>query len=186
MHWNGRSWATVDSPNVGINKGDPAYVTSELSALSAAAPDDIWAVGSWGGDYWDSEERTPIFRGRPFALRWDGVEWNVELDVLPDGATIQSDHASLNAVTVTKGEVWALGSYVDKRQSQEVPIILHRKESDCAKPRKSPLPVTPTATEASELIIHATKTIDRSIEPPTFIVPATILVPTAIPTSPRH
>lgn len=87
MHWDGTTWAQVDSP-----------VSGALNAIDLVAPDDVWAVGAngtilhWDGQVW-SQVASPVDEtledvdmvsptdgwavGWPGSmLRWDGVQWS--------------------------------------------------------------------------------------------------------------
>lgn len=59
-HWNGSEWAVVTSPN-----GDQSVST--LTAVTAIAPGDAWAVGFRGNDR----------RTATLAEHWDGAGWSV-------------------------------------------------------------------------------------------------------------
>jgi hypothetical protein len=69
---------------------------SELFAVSAAGPSDVWAVGDWG------------FRtGHTFVLHWNGVRWAMQ-----DSPNAGVEGCGLLAVTALPGtkEVWAAGA----------------------------------------------------------------------------
>ena len=85
VHWDGRQWRTVLS---GARTGGPV-----LRGLAALAPDDVWAVGS--------------LRGAPFATHWNGAAWRpAALPAVPDAG-------SLNAVSGTATDLWAVGAGAD-------------------------------------------------------------------------
>lgn len=81
-HWNGTEWSFADLD----------HEPGQLVDISAASPDDIWAVGTL--DFYGS-----------YFLHYDGVEWqhiqgSMGLDV------------SLNAVaTLSQNDAWAVGSF---------------------------------------------------------------------------
>ncbi len=56
LHWNGAEWSWSYRA-----QGNSAPVPSELVAVSAWGPDDVWAAGSTGKE--------------PVALHWDGTSW---------------------------------------------------------------------------------------------------------------
>lgn len=126
MHWDGKSWVQVPSPNWGtLSDGQltkPVFENAGFVAVSAASSNDVWAVGSWGDSVYGHSYQ------RPFALHWDGTVWTVELDAIPFG-----ERASLKAVAAFKGEVWTLGSYVSADSSAETPVSFHRKGVRCPK-----------------------------------------------------
>src|SRR5581483_548866 len=85
-HWNGSSWKVVDGAFGGQSYFD------RLRAVSAIAPDDVWALGTTG--------RHPT----PFAEHWDGNSWSL-VPVPPSGFD-----SSLDSVTaVASDDVWAVG-----------------------------------------------------------------------------
>ncbi|MEV7095312.1 hypothetical protein AB0M80_20970 [Amycolatopsis sp. NPDC051045] len=89
QHWDGVRWTRVPLP---AGLGDAA-----LSAVAADGPGAVWAVGFAAGDSGLAE---------PLLLRWDGIAWSRV--ALP--ATTDRGLARLNAVTVSHGQVWAVGS----------------------------------------------------------------------------
>jgi len=85
MHWDGSSWTVIP---------DPVIVTAgTLRAVSAASPDDAWAVGTYS-----SGNFVPLIE------HWDGNQWSiVSAPSIPGGV--------LNDVeVVTANDVWAVGS----------------------------------------------------------------------------
>jgi hypothetical protein len=73
-HWDGTSWRLVHSPDA----TNDAYSGNQLVAVTAAAPDDLWAVGEY-------DRRVRRYNGngvlpsRVTALseHWDGTAWNI-------------------------------------------------------------------------------------------------------------
>ncbi len=61
-HWDGHTWKLVDSP-------DPGAVQNGLTAVSADASDDAWAVGLFASQDDDTEQSKPLM------LHWDGASW---------------------------------------------------------------------------------------------------------------
>jgi len=89
LHWNGRTWSKVASP-------DPGGITgSFLSGVTATSGTSAWAVG-----YYDTStaELTLI-------LHWNGRTWSKVPSPGP------GTYASLSGVTATSGtDAWAVGS----------------------------------------------------------------------------
>ena len=102
MHWAGRRWAIVASPNAG--RGD-----NSLVSVAAASARDAWAVG-----YRDA-------RGvyRSLAEHWDGNRWTVAR--LP---RLGGPGNGLNAVdTAASGVAWAVGGSARARGPSQ-PLVL--------------------------------------------------------------
>jgi WD40 repeat protein len=89
LHWDGKRWAHVETPNV------QAWI-NVLSDVDALAADDIWAVGSTnGGEHLD-----------PLAMHWDGTEWSI----VPAPRSASHNGGSLSAVAaLSPNDVWAAG-----------------------------------------------------------------------------
>jgi Phosphoesterase family len=91
-HWNGTAWSVVPSPNPGVSG-------NELYAVTALAPDDVWAVGQQLG------------RGDPdqaLIEHWDGSRWRVVPSPRHGSAS-----AALYGVAGSDGQVWAVGETDD-------------------------------------------------------------------------
>lgn len=85
-HWDGRAWRIVPAPHT-AGQGE------SLNAVTAAGPDDIWAVGGGG----PSDGAT-----HPLTLHWDGHSWTRV--ATPTAA------ANLHAVSAdAHGRLWAVG-----------------------------------------------------------------------------
>jgi len=102
LHWDGRRWAIIASPNAG--PGDNSLVS--VAAVSAR---DVWAVG-----YRDA---SGVFRS--LVEHWDGDRWTVvrlpRLGALGNG---------LNAVgAAASGAVWAVGGSAMARGPSQ-PLVL--------------------------------------------------------------
>ncbi|GAA3341201.1 hypothetical protein GCM10020358_31650 [Amorphoplanes nipponensis] len=93
LHWNGTAWTQVTAP-------DPGTSGNSLEAVAGAAPDDVWAVGS----YTDSGDSGVL--GHPLALHYDGARWTrAELPPQSGSGTF------LHSVTaLSPDDVWAVGS----------------------------------------------------------------------------
>ncbi len=81
-------WNVLPSPNGG--SGD-----SLLKGIAVLAPDDIWAVGSYGGGYW-----------LPLVEHWDGTAWMI----------VPSPNAGMGSVLYAvagraPNDVWAVGDF---------------------------------------------------------------------------
>jgi hypothetical protein len=92
LRWDGNQWNTVPSPNPG-----PNFEDNVLYGVSAAAPNDVWAVGSHTNNSSQSEQ---------IILHWDGSQWNV----VP-GPVIAGDNRLNDVEVISSDDVWAVGSF---------------------------------------------------------------------------
>jgi hypothetical protein len=63
-HWDGSTWTIVPAPS--------AQPTSQLYAVSATGPDDIWAAGDQNNSQTGPQEYHPLVE------HWDGSTWTVQ------------------------------------------------------------------------------------------------------------
>ena len=71
MHWDGRRWAIVPSPNVDKD--------NLLNGLAVLSPTDAWALGS---------ALDESFAGRTLIQHWDGASWAVVQAPTPASAVL--------------------------------------------------------------------------------------------------
>jgi hypothetical protein len=98
MHYNGAAWQPVASPSVGSG-------ASQLNAVLALSPSDVWAVGF----------STPVAPPQSAATltlieHWDGSSWSVVSS--PNvGPTSQFESNQLLGLTASSpSDIWAFGS----------------------------------------------------------------------------
>jgi hypothetical protein len=90
-HWNGSAWSQVPTPNV-------VQFDEKLNAVSAAAANDVWAVGS--------TNRTAFAHTDPITAHWDGTSWTI----VPTPATTGGSKSILFGVAnLGGGNAWAVG-----------------------------------------------------------------------------
>jgi WD40 repeat protein len=102
IHWNGKEWRTVPSPNPGW---EAASEGASLSAVAAISSNDIWAVGR----FTDKSQRDtgPHPVAKPLFLHWDGKAWSHFL-----GPDIEGYIANMTAIAaISSNDVWAVGVY---------------------------------------------------------------------------
>jgi hypothetical protein len=129
LHWNGKAWSRVTSPNPASRAG--------LTSVSARSATDVWAVGSdavgtlvlhWKGAAWETVKspNPGKFSGLasvsavstndawavgndtsgPFILNWNGRTW------APVAASFPGTIKDLNGVSAVSGkDAWAVGEY---------------------------------------------------------------------------
>ena len=104
-HWDGARWRLVRSDRTLEDQ-------EEIGGVAAAAPDDIWAVGSVG---------LPFHDDRQIEIQhWDGRAWSF----------VQPDQVSINNVlegvtTVSSNDAWAVGSRERGGGSRDRSLIEH-------------------------------------------------------------
>jgi hypothetical protein len=83
QHWDGQNWTFATTPTL-----HTTY--NELLAISAVSANDVWAVGSSGG--------------QPLVEHWDGSSWNVVAN--PNPGTF---NRFFGVAAVSSNDVWAVG-----------------------------------------------------------------------------
>jgi hypothetical protein len=98
QHWNGTSWATVQSPNPGNTAGCRNSNTGNvLNAVAAVNANDVWAVGF-------SFTCTSLLK--PMVLHWDGAKWSA----VSTPKLNTNDNAALNGiVAISDNNIYAVG-----------------------------------------------------------------------------
>lgn len=90
LHWDGRSWVRVPSPNPGASE-------NWLFGVAGSSPTDVWAAGYFID--------TGV-RHRTLLLHWDGVRWEVAPSV--DAGSLDSQLFGVAAHSPK--DAWAVGS----------------------------------------------------------------------------
>lgn len=108
-HWDGKDWSIVSSPNASASRG------SELRAITAISPSNIWAVGgSWG---------EPSY-GQTLVEHWDGRQWSIVRSPNITGGTAENNQ--LYAISVgSSTDIWTVGYYQYKGAGTSKALILH-------------------------------------------------------------
>jgi hypothetical protein len=105
LRWNGTRWTQAAVPSPG-----KAPVLDALTGVSALAPSDAWAVGSFG----------TLFTGKSatLILHWDGTRWTRITSPSPSAL------ADLTAVSaLSPRDAWAVGEYFPKFLDKT--LVLH-------------------------------------------------------------
>ncbi|MFL5732997.1 MAG: hypothetical protein ACJ78Q_07320 [Chloroflexia bacterium] len=94
LHWDGTSWSLVTSPN----PGSAVHGASVLYGVSAAAANDVWALGYYSGVPGTDQQYALV-------LHWDGLQWNQVPDPAPNVAG-----NTLFGIDAHQGnDIWAAG-----------------------------------------------------------------------------
>jgi hypothetical protein len=105
MHWDGKSWNRVASPN--------AHSQNALHAVAAISSDDVWAVGDAGFD-------------KNLVMHWDGKE----LSIVPGPEPMNEQH--LFAVTAAgPDQIWVAGWARVNEDSPQYPLIASFTKTAC-------------------------------------------------------
>jgi hypothetical protein len=111
LHWNGKRWSKVASP-------DPGAGLDELTGVSAVSARNVWAVGyactiahcGAGNVY------------RTLVVHWNGKKWSTVSS--PDPSTVSNLLYGVTAVSAT--DVWAAGSQTpDVSTLPSTSLVLH-------------------------------------------------------------
>ncbi|HEY2639946.1 MAG TPA: hypothetical protein VGI66_08685 [Streptosporangiaceae bacterium] len=109
LHWNGRRWALVATPQL----GGATNVSNFLASASCIAPDNCWAVGDYLTAFATGASRSQT-------LHWNGTKWSAVSVPQPDG-TGRGSVNSLTAVSCTSASnCWAAGYYGGLRTATAV------------------------------------------------------------------
>jgi hypothetical protein len=108
LHWNGKAWSKVASPNPGPGNYLP-------NAVSADSPSDAWAAGTYCTTSSCAVSKTLL-------LHWNGTAWSKVAS--PDPGPMNN---SLNGVTaLSSTDAWAAGDYCAPKCGGHVDtLILH-------------------------------------------------------------
>jgi hypothetical protein len=102
-HWNGSRWTVVPTPDPG-SSGDHLY------AVTAIAPDDVWAVGQQLGS------QAP---DQALIEHWNGAIWSV----VPSPSQTTGS-TMLDGVAAANGQAWAVGEH-DSAAGGGRPLVEH-------------------------------------------------------------
>ncbi|WIG59610.1 MAG: hypothetical protein OJF49_002357 [Ktedonobacterales bacterium] len=91
-HWNGSTWSVVPSPN-------PLGFGSTLTAVTAIATNDVWAVGyAWVSNGYD----------QTITLHWNGSAWSTVASLSPGPL----DNLLTGVAAIAANDMWAVGTYL--------------------------------------------------------------------------
>jgi hypothetical protein len=122
-HWNGSAWTIVATPDPVAPAGS-TFSGSTLTAVSARAANDIWAVGNF------SAARGTTSNSFTLTMHWNGSAWVIVPS--PDPATsspVNGVRQTLNGVVeISRGDAWAVGNTIDTVSGSflpDKPIAMH-------------------------------------------------------------
>ncbi|MEU4241319.1 hypothetical protein [Actinoplanes sp. NPDC026619] len=142
-HWDGTGWQQVPSPS-------PGTLSSRLTAVTAVADDDAWAVG-------EVRNTGDAVVARSLLLHWDGSMWS-QVDS-PDPGAVRTTLLAVDAAG--PGELWAVGYTLDTVTDDPDPdellhaVALYRAGGAWRVLRSS----QPTATEFTGVVVTAPREV---------------------------
>ncbi|MDQ3930362.1 MAG: hypothetical protein M3328_14615 [Chloroflexota bacterium] len=105
QHWNGTQWSVVAGPSVQPYRG-------VLTAVSATASNDIWAVGY----------QTDSNKGRRTLIEhWNGSAWSTVSSSNPS----TYNNVLLGVAAIAANDVWAVGAYSINGTSMGATLVEH-------------------------------------------------------------
>jgi hypothetical protein len=112
LHWNGKKWSKVASP-------DPRAGFDDLTSVSAVSAGNVWAAG-YACDTANCNGKGNVFS--TLIEHWNGKKWSTVAS--PDPSTVQNLLYGVTAVSAT--DVWAAGSEIpDASSLLSTTMVLH-------------------------------------------------------------
>src|SRR5215472_15158391 len=106
--WNGASWKTVTSPNL----GGPGF-DNELNAVAATSSSNAWAVGHW----------TDIGLDHTEIEHWNGSSWKVSPSPDPGSNPVTGSNDLFGAAAASASRAWAVGTYTNDGNTYQSLIL---------------------------------------------------------------
>ena len=101
LHWNGKKWSLVNTPNPG---GTKSGGLNELFALGCGATDNCWGAGSYGST-------NPPGKNLNEMLHWNGSKWTKTATPNPDGTKTGAGNQLDAATCLSSANCWAVGNF---------------------------------------------------------------------------
>jgi hypothetical protein len=119
-HWNGSAWTIVPTPDPVAPAGN-TFAGSTLTAVSARAANDIWAVGYFQGAQGTNSNMFTL------TMHWNGSAWTIVRSPNPATPTPSGVRQTLNGVVeISPNDAWAVGNTSDISGFQPArPIAMH-------------------------------------------------------------
>jgi hypothetical protein len=108
LHWNGKAWTQIPSPDPVSVKSGNVVAANNLQSVAAISPSNAWAVGY---------TETPT-SSKTMILHWNGRTWKQVPSPNPFCSTCDSLYG---VAAASKTSVWAVGTV----NSGGLVVILH-------------------------------------------------------------
>ena len=113
MHWNGKRWSVVSTPNPG---GSKPGLLSDLADVTCVTSANCWAVGEFGNDSGGKKLNQ--------VLHWNGKRWS-QVRVVNPGGTKSGDRNGLLAVRCGSARNCNAVGYYGKNVAPQRNEVLH-------------------------------------------------------------
>jgi hypothetical protein len=122
-HWDGSAWTIIPTPDPVAPAGS-TFTGSTLTAVSARAANDIWAVGSF------SAAKGTNSNSFTLTMHWNGTAWTIVPSPNPAAPSpVNGVRQTLNGVVeISSTDAWAVGNTVDTVSGSflpDKPIAMH-------------------------------------------------------------
>jgi hypothetical protein len=105
--WNGRAWQVLSPTPADAHE-------NQLLAVSAAGPNDVWAVGRYGD------------QGKTLTEHWNGVRWTILPSPSPGRVDGKPEGVLVGVAVVSARDAWAVGSYANSPSvGKPLALVLH-------------------------------------------------------------
>lgn len=102
LHWNGRSWKRVSTPNI-----KPNSLINALQSVTVVSPTSAWAVGA-------AQNVFSVFEGTAIEMHWNGRKWSL----MTNPFTGTANSAMFGVQATAKVSPWAVGEDGDSNTVQ--------------------------------------------------------------------
>lgn len=129
LHWNGKAWKQVRSPNPSEHNPGTSRHDDELAAVDAVSARNVWAVGSYFRRATNGRHSS-----QTLVLHWNGKRWKQAAS--PNPGKLGHPNVLNDVAAASAAEIWAVGSYRGR-----VPLVEQRVNAWKAVPAPGPAAV---------------------------------------------
>jgi hypothetical protein len=130
LHWNGKAWKRVRSPNPSEHNPGASRHHDGLAAVAAVSARNVWAVGSYF-----RRGRNGRHSIQTLVLHWNGKHWKHVAS--PNPGKLGHPNGLYDVAATSATGIWAVGSYRDG-SGMELPLVERRTHAWHAVPAPGP------------------------------------------------
>jgi hypothetical protein len=130
--WNGTTWTRLTVP---LPKNNNAL--SDLNAISADGPDDVWIVGNY-----EFEVNSSDFANETYSLHWNGSAWSIVPMPLEPGTNPNFEYGFDAIKANSPTDVWAVGEAFNAAQYGSATTLIEHYDGKAWSIVPSPSPGT--------------------------------------------